>query len=52
VLAYVGQQLGVHYKVVHKYLGPAGWVVLAGLLVWGGIVLSKRRKRKKGGAKG
>lgn len=52
VLAYVGQQLGVHYKVVHKYLGPAGWVVLAGLLVWGGIVLSKRRKRKKGGTKG
>jgi hypothetical protein len=37
--------------VVHKYLGPVGWVVLAGLLAWGGIVLWKRRKRKKRGAK-
>ena len=48
VLAYIGQQLGVHFKEVHKYLGPAGWVVLAGLLVWGGIVLWKRRKKKRG----
>jgi membrane protein DedA with SNARE-associated domain len=47
VLAYVGQQLGAHFKVVHKYLGPIGWVVLTGLLVWGGIVIWKRRKRKK-----
>jgi len=51
VLAFIGHQLGVHYKVVHKYLGPAGWVVLAGLLAWGGIVLWKRRKGKKRGAK-
>jgi membrane protein DedA with SNARE-associated domain len=51
VLAYIGQQLGVHFKVVHKYLGPAGWVVLAGLLIWGGIVLWKRRKGKKRAAK-
>jgi len=36
---------------VHKYLGPAGWVILAGLLIWGGIVLWKRRKGKKRGAK-
>ena len=51
VLAYVGQELGVHFKAVHKYLGPAGWVILAGLLIWGGIVLRKRRKRRKAGAK-
>jgi membrane protein DedA with SNARE-associated domain len=51
VLAYIGQQLGVHFKVVHKYLGPAGWVVLAGLLIWGGIVLWNRRKGKKRAAK-
>jgi membrane protein DedA with SNARE-associated domain len=51
VLALIGHQLGVHYKEVHKYLGPAGWVVLAGLLVWGGIVLWKRRKGKKRRAK-
>jgi membrane protein DedA with SNARE-associated domain len=51
VLAYIGQQLGVHYQVVHEYLGPAGWVVLAGLLAWGGIVLRRRRERRKRGAK-
>ncbi|MDQ2766028.1 MAG: DedA family protein [Gemmatimonadota bacterium] len=51
VLAYIGQQLGAHFKDVHKYLEPAGWVVLAGLLVWGGIVVWKRRKGKKRGAK-
>jgi membrane protein DedA with SNARE-associated domain len=51
VLAYIGQQLGVHYQVVHEYLGPAGWVVLAGLLAWGGIVLWRRRERRKRGAK-
>jgi membrane protein DedA with SNARE-associated domain len=51
VLAYIGQQLGVHFKVVHKYLGPAGWVVLAGLFMWGAIVLWKRRKGKSGRAK-
>jgi membrane protein DedA with SNARE-associated domain len=51
VLAYIGMQLGTHWKVVHKYLGPAGWVALAGLLVWGGILLWKRRKGKKRGAK-
>ena len=51
VLAYIGQQLGAHFEDVHKYLGPAGWVVLAGLLIWGGIVLWKRRKGKKRGAK-
>ena len=50
-LAYIGQQLGAHFKDVHKYLGPAGVVILAGLLVWGGIVLWKRRKGKKRGAK-
>ena len=46
VLAYPGQQLGAHFKDVHKYLGPAGIVVLAALLVWGGITLWKRRKGK------
>jgi membrane protein DedA with SNARE-associated domain len=50
-LALIGHQLGAHFKEVDKYLGPAGWVVLAGLLLWGGIVLWKRRKGKKRGAK-
>jgi membrane protein DedA with SNARE-associated domain len=52
VLAYVGMQLGVHFKAVHKYLGPIGWVVLAGLLGWGGIVIWKCRKKRKRGANG
>lgn len=51
VLAYIGKELGAHFKDVQKYLGPAGWVVLAGLLIWGGIVLWKRRKGKKRVAK-
>lgn len=51
VLASIGRQLGVHFTVVHEYLGPVGWGVLAGLLIWGGIVLWRRRKGKKGGAK-
>jgi membrane protein DedA with SNARE-associated domain len=50
-LAVLGHQLGTHFKVVHKYLGPAGWIALAGLLIWGGIVLWKRRKGKTRGAK-
>jgi membrane protein DedA with SNARE-associated domain len=45
-LAYAGQQLGAHFKEVHKYLGPAGYVVLAALLGWGGFTIWKRRKNK------
>jgi membrane protein DedA with SNARE-associated domain len=51
VLAFIGKELGAHYQEVHKYLGPAGWAILAGLIIWGGIVLRKRRKGKKRGAK-
>jgi membrane protein DedA with SNARE-associated domain len=51
-LAYAGHALGVHFTQVHEYLGPAGWVLLAGLLGWGGIVLWKRRKGKRGGREG
>ncbi len=47
VLAYLGNVLGIHFKDVHKYLGPAGYVVLAALVVWGGITVWKRRKRRK-----
>ena len=46
VLAFAGQQLGAHFKEVHKYLGPAGYVALAALLVWGGITIWKRRRNK------
>ena len=48
ILAYAGHALGVHFKEVHKYVAPAGWVVLASLVVWGGIVLWRRRKGKTG----
>jgi membrane protein DedA with SNARE-associated domain len=46
VLAFAGQQLGAHFKEVHEYLGPAGYVALAALLVWGGITIWKRRRNK------
>ena len=51
ILAYAGHALGARFKDVHKFLGPAGYVVLAGLLVWGGIVIWRRRKGKARGAK-
>jgi membrane protein DedA with SNARE-associated domain len=46
VLAYAGKLLGTHYKEIHKFLGPAGWVALAALLgagIW--WVLKRRRHR-------
>lgn len=51
VLACAGHTLGTRFDEVYKYVGPVGDVVLAGLLLWGGIVLWKRRKGKKRGAK-
>jgi membrane protein DedA with SNARE-associated domain len=50
LLAYAGYTLGTRFDDVHKYVGPAGDVVFAGLLLWGGIVVWKRRKGKKRGA--
>lgn len=44
VLAYAGMQLGAHFKDVHKYLAPAGYLVLAALLIWGGVTIWKRHK--------
>jgi membrane protein DedA with SNARE-associated domain len=50
LLAYAGHTLGTRFDDVHKYVGPVGDAVLAGLLLWGGIVVWKRRKGKKRGA--
>jgi membrane protein DedA with SNARE-associated domain len=46
VLASFGFQLGVHYQLLHKYVGPATWVILAGLGGWGIVWLLRRRRRQ------
>lgn len=33
-LAYLGRYLGKHFEVVRHYLGPIGYVVIAGLVGW------------------
>jgi membrane protein DedA with SNARE-associated domain len=45
VLACLGFQLGVHYELLHKYIGPATWVILGGLVVWGIVWVFRRRRR-------
>ena len=45
-LAWAGHVLGVHYDLVHRYVGPVTWVVLAGLVV-GGIAWALRRRRRR-----
>jgi membrane protein DedA with SNARE-associated domain len=52
LLAYAGYTLGTRFNDVHEYVGPAGDAVLAGVLLWGGIVVWKRRKGKKLGTAG
>lgn len=47
VLAFLGFQLGVHYQAVHKYVGPAAWVALGGLALWGIVWLVQRRRAAK-----
>jgi membrane protein DedA with SNARE-associated domain len=45
-LAWAGSALGESYDRIGRYLGPASWVVLGGLLVWY-VVYVWRRKRQK-----
>lgn len=46
ILAVAGQMLGTHFPNVHKFLGPAGWILLALVLVaLVAFVLKRRRQR-------
>ncbi|MGI8547419.1 MAG: DedA family protein [Gemmatimonadaceae bacterium] len=45
VLAIAGSVLGAHFTAVNHVLGPIGWVVLAGLIVAGAVLLWRRRAR-------
>ena len=45
VLAWIGEQLGVHYRAIEKFLGPAGWIIFGGLAAW--FVWSARRRRRR-----
>jgi membrane protein DedA with SNARE-associated domain len=47
ILAVAGQMLGVHFPAIHKYLGPAGWVILALLLVAVAAFVVKRRRQRR-----
>jgi membrane protein DedA with SNARE-associated domain len=45
VLAYLGYLLGAHYERVHAVLGPIGWVLIVGLVLWATVWLVQRRRR-------
>jgi membrane protein DedA with SNARE-associated domain len=47
VLAWLGHLLGANYERVHDVLGPATWVLLAGLFVWTAVWLIRRRRRRR-----
>ena len=47
VLAYLGFVLGVHYQRVHAYVGPAVWIALGGLAVWGVVRYMRRRTGRR-----
>jgi membrane protein DedA with SNARE-associated domain len=47
VLAYLGFALGVHYQRVHAYVGPAVWIALGGLAVWGVVRYMRRRSSRR-----
>jgi membrane protein DedA with SNARE-associated domain len=47
ILAVAGRTLGVHFPKIHRFLGPAGWIILALLLVaLVAFVLKRRRQRR------
>ncbi|MEP0914424.1 DedA family protein [Leptolyngbya sp. GB1-A1] len=48
LLTYAGFLLGQNYHLIEKYLGPISTIVLIGLLLFFGIWLIKRKKKKKG----
>jgi membrane protein DedA with SNARE-associated domain len=45
VLALGGRLLGANFQRIHHFLGPAGWALVAALLV-GGVVWSVRHRRR------
>lgn len=45
VLAVAGEQLGIHFTAIHRFLGPVGWTILGALLV-AAVVLGVRRRRR------
>jgi membrane protein DedA with SNARE-associated domain len=47
ILAVAGRMLGVHFPKIHNFVGPAGWTILALLLVaLVAFVLKRRRQRR------
>lgn len=46
VLAYLGMFLGTNYSKVNKYVGPAGWMLLAVAVTGVGVWLWRRKGRK------
>ena len=47
VLTYLGFQLGMHYQAVHRFVGPAAWIVLGGVVISGIVWLLRRRRAAK-----
>jgi membrane protein DedA with SNARE-associated domain len=47
ILAVAGQMLGVHFAAIHSYVGPAGWTILALLLVALVAFVVKRRRQRR-----
>ncbi len=48
VLAFAGKILGSSFMKVDKLLGPTGWILLALVLVGGGVWMARRRSRSRG----
>ncbi|MDQ6690324.1 MAG: DedA family protein [Gemmatimonadota bacterium] len=52
VLAVAGRLLGRNFTRIHKFLGPAGWVILGLLVVTLAVWLIRRRRRRSAIARG
>lgn len=46
LLAWAGSALGESYSRIERWLGPASYVVLGGLLVWYVVYVWRRKRRK------
>ena len=49
VLAWLGHLLGANYRRVDRYVAPASWILLAGLLIATVVWLVRRRRRRTSG---
>jgi membrane protein DedA with SNARE-associated domain len=47
LLTYAGYVLGQNYQVIEKFLGPISGIVLAGLVLFFGIWIVKRKHKGK-----